>query len=78
MVEYLEFILLDKTPKTYIYLVYNKVTDEELGTIEWNGAIFSYAFYSDCALMLSKSCLNDISNFIEKLMKERKQKFVHS
>ncbi len=74
MKTYLEFNELDVPErKTKVFEVRNIKTDFFLGTIEWDGSWRQYIF-SPTAIpsKLSKGCLRELADFIEKLMGERK------
>jgi len=75
--KYLTFIEQVQQPlahkmKTKIYEVYNKVYNENLGVIKWFPQWRKYCYFSSNALVFDSSCLGDIKDFIDKLMKERK------
>ena len=44
-----------------------------LGEIKWHSPWRQYCFFPDDETLYSKGCLNDISNFIQQLMAERKK-----
>jgi hypothetical protein len=65
----------DSNRKTDIYKVVTKYdTPEILGSIEWFGRWRKYAFFPYQNTVFEPVCLNDIINFINKLMDERKKK----
>lgn len=58
--------------KTKIFNIFNKVTEDYLGIIKWNGSWRQYCFYPDSYTHWARGCLKEIYEFIEKLMEERK------
>ncbi len=61
--------------KTKKFEVYNKEYNELLGRIKWYGAWRQYAFMPESKkeLVFEKTCLKDISEFLNNLMNERKE-----
>lgn len=68
----LKFKVLEKKPKTNVYLIINNA-DCELGTVCWMPSWRRYVsiMYED--IVVDASCHKEISNFLDKLMDERKQ-----
>jgi hypothetical protein len=68
------FSLYDDTGKTKKYYVFTKDTpiSIKLGEIKWFGRWRQYAFFPEPNTVFEKQCLKDITNFLEKLMLERK------
>lgn len=58
--------------KTDIYEVWTKDGYQLLGRISWYAPWRKYAFHTTKVLVLEPTCLDDISEFIKKLMEERK------
>jgi hypothetical protein len=61
--------------KTKTFNVENKENGFILGQIKWYGGFRKYGFYThhrDC--IFEPTCLRDIADFIDGLMKERKDK----
>lgn len=69
---HLNFLYKSKTGKTSIYGIYNKDNDF-LGYIKWNTSWRRYSFFPDFDLVFDANCLQEIINFIKKLMEERKK-----
>lgn len=67
----LKFKLLEKKPKTNVYLIINN-SKCELGTICWYSPWRKYIsiMYED--IVVDSSCHKEISIFLDKLMEERK------
>ena len=59
--------------KTKMYGVDNKETNERIGIIKWDGEFRQYAFFPHDNTVYEKTCLKDISEFLQKLMDERKE-----
>lgn len=70
--EYINFRILSEGKKTNVYTCYNNRSVAALGTVKWYGPWRQYCFYPDAEMVFNKGCLNDISNFMEALMLERK------
>jgi len=60
MSKYLEFLLLEKKPKTKVVVVYSKKSGDRLGIIKWYGAWRQYAFFPETGTIFNVECLNDI------------------
>lgn len=59
--------------KTDIYQVFNKEFGELLGNISWHAPWRKYSFFpAGKNLVFEATCLQDIVNFLNKLMEERK------
>jgi len=69
--KYLYFKVVEEKPKTFVWGVYTKQGDELLGQIKWYAPWRQYCYFDFCSVM-AKSCLRDISNFIEEQMELRK------
>ena len=72
MGKYIEFKVIDKKPKTYIISVIEIRTKETLGMIKWYGPWRQYIFEPLHDTFYSWDCLETISNYIKKLMDERR------
>jgi len=75
--KYIKFEKIPKAPnrKTNIYKVITKYDNPEiLGSIEWFSRWHKYAFFPCQNTVFETICLNDIINFIDELMEERKNK----
>lgn len=53
--------------KTKCFIILNKVTNDDLGQVKWNGAWRQYCFYPDPDTHWSRGCLKEVYDFIEKL-----------
>ncbi len=73
--KYLRFIEIKSKPKTKVYLVWSKFSDDELGKIKWYPQWRNYCFFPPHALdtVYSDRCLKSISEFITKLNDEHKK-----
>jgi len=71
--KHLRFCLQERKPKTVVVGVENQ-SGEELGWIEWYSSWRQYCYISESyGIILAKSCLEDITQFITDLMEERKK-----
>ena len=59
--------------KTKTFVVKNRELNEVIGVIKWHGAWRQYCFFTEGSMLFCKSCLSDISDFIQRLMDDRKQ-----
>ena len=72
--KHLNFYLEKHKPKTIVVKVENK-SGEELGIIEWYAPWRQYCYIGDgYGIIMAKSCLQDITDFITELMEKRKKK----
>lgn len=69
---YIKIELIDKNPKTNVYSVKNKKSDNLLGFIKWYGAWRQYCFFPINSTIYSRDCMKDINDFINKIMEKRK------
>jgi hypothetical protein len=60
--------------KTAVWQCLNKSTDFSLGTIQWHSAWRQYCFFPEWNTVFNRGCLEDINDFIQQLMDERKNK----
>lgn len=75
--KYIYFELIKKKPKTNVYRVCNKKTDDELGIIEWYPYWRQYIFeptYERMACVFNHTCLNEIADFLKGLNIGHKEK----
>lgn len=68
---YLYFNKTNSTGKTSIFLIQN-MNGDKLGTIKWHGAWRKYCFFTNDNTIFDVKCMNEITDFIIKLMEERK------
>jgi hypothetical protein len=55
-------------PKTKVYAIYSNATSTYLGYIQWYSPWRKYCFYCDYGnLIFDNNCLNEISNYLQKL-----------
>ncbi len=69
---FIRFELMENKPKTQVYFV---LADEDvltkLGEIRWYPGWRQYAFFPESGMVLERTGLTDITNFIKKLMEDR-------
>lgn len=73
MKEHMYFELVDRKPKTNVYEVRSKNDHFVLGVIKWYAQWRQYCFFPSPDTIFSKGCLNQVNEFITKLMKGRKK-----
>lgn len=67
---------LNKRPlgnKTDSYSVVNIENRGEIGIIRWYGAFRKYSFFPNSNTVYESVCLQDIADFLNKLMEDRKK-----
>ena len=74
--QYLVFKLVVEKPKTNVYLVCNKSTDNDLGEIEWYYFWRQYVFAPTVAFstVFNHTCLAEIAEFLNTLNTKHKEK----
>ena len=70
--EYVYFSHIEDKTKTSVWSCRTNRTKDELGIVEWYPAWRSYCYFPTVQAVYSSGCLNDIKDFIDKLMAERK------
>ena len=73
--KWLDFVLIENKPKTKVYSVISKCSDDELGIIKWYPSWRHYCFFPtiDIETVHSDRCLLAISEFITRLNEEHKK-----
>jgi hypothetical protein len=73
---HLEFekLRLEKGKKLHKYKVTNHSLYQNIGIIHWRGGWRQYVFRAKPEVDMSRGCHKQIDNFIDKLMKEWKEK----
>jgi len=73
---FLKFILdgTSESGKTNRYHVYSNINSSFLGTIKWYSNWRRYIFCSDMGTVFDATCLDEISDFLKKLMCERNKR----
>jgi len=64
--KYISFEKIEDKPKTSVWVCLSKY-NIPLGKIKWYPAWRQYCFLTDDLIVLSKGCLDDISDFIRQL-----------
>lgn len=59
-----------KGKKLYEYAVINTKKFQRIGIIHWRGGWIQYVFMAHPEVDMSRSCMKEIIEFIDKLMKE--------
>ena len=75
MNRYLRFEMVEKKPKTEVYVVSSlkEFDTEVLAKISWYGKWRRYVFCPSEGTLFDAACLGEVKEFIDNLMKERKQ-----
>lgn len=60
--------------KTTEYWVSNRDTGVHLGTIKWYGPFRKYSFFPQPDTVFEQTCLQDITNFVVQLERERRER----
>ena len=72
--KYMRFELTGQKPKTNIYTIFNKKSDEELGEISWYSYWRQYVFEPAYDCLFNHTCLKEISEFLTEINKNHKEK----
>ena len=72
MSNWLEFLPLERKPKTTTYQVRNISNGSFAGVIYWYGGFRKYVFQPSEDSFFDANCLQEISDFLNSLMEERK------
>lgn len=72
--KWIEMLIIKKGDKTSKYAVINSENRNTIGEIKWYGAFRQYAFFPMMNTVYERHCLRDISQFLAKLMLDRKIK----
>jgi hypothetical protein len=70
--QFINFIEIEKKPKTSVWSCRNTHHGEELGRILYYPAWRQYVYEPSCPATYSAGCLADIGDFIKQLEAERK------
>lgn len=70
--DYIEFVLIERKPKTLVYSVRNIHHGNELGRIYWYPRWRQYAFDPGLRTIWSWDCLRKVSDFIAEEMERMK------
>lgn len=73
MKKYVDFELAERKPKTAVYRVVSKSNRETLGSVYWYGPWRQYVFQPEPETIWSHGCMQQVLDFIQKLMEERKK-----
>lgn len=75
MAKWIRFDEYQMTPdrKTKKFSVVNKDNGTMVGTISWYGPFRQYSFFPAANMVFEKTCLQDIADFLKKLMEDRKK-----
>lgn len=71
--KWLRFVWMSTTGKTDVWYVRAKDGDVLLGVIKWYGPFRAYSFFPQANCVFEKTCLGNITDFIVRLMDERKR-----
>jgi hypothetical protein len=69
--KFLRFKVIEKKPKTNVYLISNK-EGCELGTVCWYSPWRKYVSIMFEDIVIDSSCHKEIGDFLDKIMEERK------
>jgi len=73
MKSYVRFEVDRELPKTKVYAIISRSSDDGLGWIKWYPPWRQYCFEPHSDTVWAKNCLIEINNFIEELMNERRR-----
>lgn len=72
VLKHLSFELQEKKPKTEVYAIISKNSGDKLGEIFWYPSWRRYVSETYEKVVIDSSCHKEISEFLDKLMEERK------
>jgi len=70
---YIVFVKVEEKPKTAVYEVRSRSSGIVLGTVQWYGPWRKYCFYSRPETVWNSSCMIEVSDFMLKLLRDRKE-----
>ena len=70
--KYIYFELYERKPKTLVYSCCNNNSHNILGFIKWYAPWRQYCFFTSEVTIFNKGCMEDIIDFINQLMEQRK------
>lgn len=70
--KYITMIKIEDKPKTSVFAVESK-HDDQLGIVKWYAPWRQYTFFPEDGCVFSKGCLEDVNDFIGRLMDMRKK-----
>lgn len=70
--KYIRFEMVNEKPKTRVYDVINRSSGWSIGQVKWYPNWRQYCFFPENECVFTKVCMNDINDFIERLMTERR------
>jgi len=73
-----DYIMFEKLPdnpkrKTSVWLIRNKNSQDCIGSVSWSAPWRQYCFFPEQGCIFSRSCMNDIIDFIDIQMHNRKK-----
>ena len=71
MENFLNFCLVHKGDKTSVYSVDSKRDGSRLAVVKWYGPWRQYTLWPEPQTVWNPSCLQDVTDFIDNLMKQR-------
>jgi len=69
--KYLQFVVVERKPKTLVIAVVNRTHDEEIGVIKWFSRWRQYCFFPHHNTIWNKTCLEDVNEVITSLTPTR-------
>lgn len=76
MGSFLDFTEIRDTGKTKVYSITSKQGGDSLGRIAWFSNWRKYTFWTECNNIFDSKCLKEITDFMDKLMEDRKGEFI--
>jgi len=71
---YVDFVVIEKKPKTSVYAVNSKSSGDQLGIVKWYSPWRQYCFFPEESTLWSYGCIGEIMGFIIGLMTARRIK----
>jgi len=70
--KYIEFMLIEKKPKTDVFAIISKSHLDQLGIIKWYAPWRQYCFFPEEQTIWNTNCMQDVKEFIRILMAKRR------
>lgn len=70
---FLKDVVRGEGKKTSVWDCHNKRSDYVLGVVKWYGPWRQYCFFPQAETIFNVGCMQDVCEFIDKLMNERMQ-----
>jgi hypothetical protein len=70
---WIEFVEIDRKPKTVVWAVMSKDTASHVGFVQWHGPWRKYCFFPEFNTIFEWDCMRSIAEFCEQKTKEHRE-----